>query len=452
MSAALILPAGLRAPAAWQLFSYSRSPLALLEEGARRHGEAFTLRLAGYGQLVILSDPAAVRDVFRGDPRVLHSGEGNEFLSASVGKTSVLVLDEEPHERQRRALGPPLMGEPLRSHAATIVDTSAEVVRGWEAGRTLPMLEPMRDITLRVILRAVLGLTGRDAIADVAQRVQRVLELGRGRYGMILVKVLPVPLMLRTPGLPWCRHTRALDEALLELVDALRRRPPAERGTSVLADVLATRHADGRPLSDREIRDALVTLIFAGHDTTSVALAWALEQIVPRADVVERLEDELQRVTGGSPPRGEQVARLEVLDAALRESLRVRTIMPFVVRLTKQPFTAGGREYPAGVLLCPSNHLVHRREDLYPAPGEFRLDRFLQRRFGPHEWFPFGGGNRACLGMAFALFEMKLILATVFAGARLARPRDGRSAPLRRGIMLAPDDGARITVVAKRGP
>ena len=445
----LALPAGPRSPAAWQLFAYSRTPLALLDENARRHGDTFTVRLAGYGQLVMLSDPSAVRDVFRGDPRVLHSGEGNEFLAASVGRNSVIVLDEEPHERQRRVLTPPLSGEAMRAHSDTIVEVTREVMQGWEPGHTRTMLDSMRAITLRVILRAVLGLAEPAAIADLSGRVERALDLGRGQYGLILVKILPVDLLLRTPGLPWRRHTRALDEALYALLETQRAMSPAERGPSVLTDLLAARHADARPLSDLEIRDALVTSIFAGHDTTSVALAWALEQIVPREDVVDRIRDELQRVTGGAPLRGEHVGRLEYLDAAIRESLRVRTIISFVVRQTKQPFTAGGREYPADILLCPCNHLVHRREDLYPEPHAFRPERFLERRFGPHEWFPFGGGNRACLGMAFAMNEMKLVLATILGGATLARPPGACSRPLRRGILLSPDDGVRVAVVAK---
>src|SRR5262249_14823948 len=154
----------------------------------------------------------------------------------------------------------------------------------------------------------------------------------------------------------------------------------------------------------------VVTLLLAGHDTTALALAWALEQIVPREDVVGRITAELRQVTGGGPPRADQLGQLEYLDAAIRESLRVRTILPFVVRLTKAEVTAGGRPYPPGVILCPCNHLVHRREDLYPEPDKFRPERFLGRKYAGHEWFPFGGGNRTCLGMAFALYEMKVVL------------------------------------------
>jgi cytochrome P450 len=241
-----------------------------------------------------------------------------------------------------------------------------------------------------------------------------------------------------------------LDRSLFAYINACRQKPAEDRGKSVLANLLEATHEDGEPLSDQEIRDALITLIFAGHDTTSVALAWVFEQVVPRVDVLQRIDNEMQQITGGVPPQAEHLNQLTFLDATIREALRVRTIMPFVVRLTKTAFTAGGREYPAGVVLCPCSHLVHRREDLYPEPEKFRPDRFLDRHYAANEWFPFGGGRRMCLGLAFALFEMKVVLSTLFATVRLARPPGCCSFPVRRGIALAPHDGAVMTVAETR--
>jgi cytochrome P450 len=397
----------------------------------------------------MLASPDAVKDVFRGDPHTLHSGEGNEFLSVTVGRNSVLVLDDEPHARQRRVLLPPLKGERMRSFFDAMQAAALAAVQSWPVGRTLGMVEPMQEITLRVMLQVVLGLSSAAELAEFAGKVQRVLALARGRYGIVLVKMLPVALLRGAGWLPFYRRLNDLDEALVTMIEKRRRAPAAERGENILSDLLEASHEDGTPLSNEEVRDALVTLIFAGHDTTSVALSWALEQIVPRADVLARITDELRQTTGGGPPRADQLNRLEYLDAAIRESLRVRTIMPFVVRLTKGVFTAGGREYPSGVVLCPCNHLVHRRADLYPEPEQFRPERFLERRYAAYEWFPFGGGNRMCLGMAFALYEMKVVLSTLLATVRLARPPGSRSAPVRRGLALAPDDGARMTVVER---
>ena len=393
----------------------------------------------------MLTAPEAVRDVFRGDARALHSGEGNEFLIPTVGPNSVLVLDDEPHARQRRILMPPLKGERMRSFFDAMQSATIEAVRAWPLGRPIRMLEPMQQITLRVILQTVLGLKAGPRRDQVERQVQQMLAQGRSRYTLILVKILPVELLQRNRWLPFYRQMHALNVSLYSLIAAGRREGPSARGESVLADLLAASHDDGRPLGDEEIRDALLTLIIAGHDTTSIALAWALEQIVPRSDVVERITDELNRMTGGTPG-AEHLNRLEYLDAAIRESLRVRTVLPFVVRLTKQAFVAAGREYPPGVVLCPCSHLVHRRTDLYPEPQCFRPERFLERNYAGHEWFPFGGGNRMCLGMAFALYEMKVVLSTLLSQVSLVRPPSSRSSPVRRGVSLAPHDGVKMVV------
>jgi cytochrome P450 len=439
------LPPGPKSPSTWQLLRYSQSPLPFLQECASRYGDTFMLRLAGYGKFVMLSAPEAVRDVFRGDASSLHSGEGNEFLIPSVGPNSVLVLDDEPHARQRRILLPPVKGDRMRSFFDAMQTATLEAVRAWPLGPSIRMLEPMQQITLRVILQTVLGLKAGPQRDEVELQVQRMLAQGRSRYTLILVKILPVELLQRNRWLPFYRQMHLLNKSLYSLI-AAGRREAAAGGESVLADLLAASHEDGRPLADEEIRDALLTLIIAGHDTTSIALAWALEQIVRRPDVVERITEELNRTTCGTPPSAENLNRLEYLDAAIRESMRVRTVLPFVVRLTKRAFVAGGREYPPGVVLCPCSHLVHRRTDVYTEPQTFRPERFLERNYAGHEWFPFGGGNRTCLGMAFALYEMKAVLSTLFSQASLVSPPGSRSSPVRRGVSLAPHDGVRMVV------
>ena len=441
-----LLPLGPKAPAAWQLLRYSQNPLTFLDECARRYGDTFTVRFAGYGKFVMLAEPRAVQDVFRGDGNALHSGEGNEFLTPTVGRNSVLVLDGEPHARQRRVLLPPLKGERMRALFDAMQAATRDAVRAWSVGREVRMLESMQQITLRVILETVLGLSAGPERDVIERQVERLLSQGRGRYGLILVKILPIALLQRSRWLPFFRQMHELNKSLYSLIRARRRQPLSVAGDNVLADLLKASHEDGRSLDDEEIRDAIITLILAGHDTTSAALAWSLEQIVPRPDVTGRIVDELSRATGGGVLQAQHLAQLEFLDAAIRESLRVRTMMPFAVRLTKQPFTVGGREYPPGIVLCPCNHLVHHRPDLYLEPDAFRPERFLNRKYAGHEWFPFGGGNRTCLGMAFALYEMRVVLGTIFAQATLIRPPGARSFPIRRGILLAPHDGAQMIV------
>lgn len=445
-----LLPPGPKSPAFWQLLHYSLSPLSFLEGCSRRYGDPFTVRWAGYGTFVMLGSPNAVKDVFQGDSYRLHSGEGNGFLTATVGKNSVLVLDGDAHARQRRVLMPPLKGDRMRGFFLAMQSAILEETRSWQVGQTLGMLKPMQNITLQVILQAVLGLSTGPKLQEFAHKVRRVLQLGRGRHGLILVKILPVDWLQRNRWLPFYQRMHELDQALFELIDKHRNGSSQDGCESVLGDLMKASHEGSTPMSRQEIRDALVTLIFAGHDTTAVALAWALEQIIPRADVVERIVAEIEQTTGGEPPRADQLGDLIYLDAAIRESFRIRTIMPFVVRMTKTPFEAGGREYPAGVVLCPCSHLVHRRPDLYPEPETYRPERFLERRYAAHEWFPFGGGGRLCLGMPFALYEMKVVLSTLFATVRLSRPPGSRSQPIRRGLALVPHDEGRMRVETNR--
>lgn len=450
MSKRTALPPGPDASSVWQLLQYNYRPLQFLEQCARQFGDPFTIRLAGYGTMVILTGGDAIKDVFHGDPTQLHAGEGNEFLSVTVGKSSVLVLDEAAHARQRRILLPPLKGDRMRVFFDAMQRATVDLIAGWPVGQPLPMDAPMRRITLRVILQAVLGLPPGPELDGFERQVEGLLAPTRIRHSLILMPITPHSLLKNSRWVPYYSHLRLLDESLNAFVKARRQTPAAARGDNVVADLLTATHEDGSAFSDEEIRDAIVTLLVAGHETTSIAMCWALEQIVGRDDVMHAITEELARVTGGGLPKAEHLPRLEYLDAAIRESLRARTILTLVVRKTKVPFVAGGREYPPGVLLSPCNHLVHRLPELYPEPEKFRPERFLERRYAGHEWFPFGGGNRTCLGMAFALYEMKVVLATLFARVRLIRPRGSKSVPVRCGITLVPSDGVRVVVVGSR--
>jgi cytochrome P450 len=258
--------------------------------------------------------------------------------------------------------------------------------------------------------------------------------------------IIPIQRLTGSRWVPLFRQLSDLDDDLFAFIAARRRGDHRPTGQNVLDDLLAAAHEDGTPLGDREVRDALITILIAGHETTALALSWALSDIAQHVDVLDRLCDELARVTGGGPPEAEHLPSLAYLDGAIRESLRLRPVAPYVVRKTVQPFSVEGREYPAGVVLCPCSYLVHQREELYPDPGRFRPERFLERKFGPHEWFPFGGSNRICLGMPFALYEMKVLLATLLSQVRPTRPAGTQTKGRRYGIVLGPADGGKVVV------
>jgi cytochrome P450 len=428
------------------LLRFAGDPLGLFDECHRRYGDAFTLHIAGNGRFVMLSDPKAVREVFQGDPDVLHSGEANSLFTATVGRNSVLVLDGDSHARQRRVLVPPLKGERMRAFFDAMRRETFEAVRAWPVGAPFPTLPTMRRVTLRVILRTGMGLAPGPELDRFERKMETFLSNGRQRYALVLMTIVPIQKLTGSRWVPLFRQLSDLDDDLFAFIAARRRGVHAPTGQNVLDDLLAAAHEDGTPLADREVRDALITILIAGHETTALALSWALSEIAQRAEVVDRLCDELARVSGGGPPEAEHLPSLEYLDGAVRESLRLRPVAPFVVRKTLRPFSVDGREYPAGVVLCPCSYLVHRREELYPEPDRFRPERFLERKLGPHEWFPFGGGNRVCLGMPFALYEMKVLLATLLSQVRPSRPAGARSRARRYGIVLGPDDGGRIIV------
>ncbi|MFO0888110.1 MAG: cytochrome P450 [Isosphaeraceae bacterium] len=438
------LPPGPEYPSWLQLVRFAGDPLRLLDDCHARFGDAFTLNIAGNGKFVMLSDPEVVREVFRGEPEVLHSGDANSLLQATVGRNSVLVLDEAPHARQRRVLVPPLKGDRMRAFFESMRLETIDAVRDWPRNAAFPSLPSMRRITLRVILRTGMGLVPGATMDRFERKMETFLSNGRQKYGLVMMTVVPIHLLSGSRWAPLFRQLSDLDDDLYALIRARRNGEPAPGGENVLDDLLAARHEDGSSLDDREVRDALITILIAGHETTALALSWALVDLVREPAVLDRLIGEVKEVTGGGPPGAEQLASLVYLDAAIRESLRRSPVVPFVVRKVMQPFVAGGREYPPGVVLCPCSYLVQRREDLYPEPERFRPERFLERKFGPHEWFPFGGSNRICLGMPFALYEMKVVLATLLAQVRLTCPDARRPRARRYGLVLGPDDGGRI--------
>ena len=447
MTALTALPPGPAESPLTQLLRYSFTPLSWLDACAEL-GETFSFRLAGFGEFVMLTRPEDIREVFRGDATILHAGEGNALLSTLVGDTSVLVLDDAPHARQRRVLLPPLKGERMRTFFDAMQFETSEAAARWAAAGEVRADRDMQQITLRVILRAVHGMADPSKFAKLERAMTRVLNRSRNPLALVLYNLFPPHRFRDSRWLKYYRLLGELDEQLYDIIAAARAVPASERPACLMTDLLATTHEDGKPLSDVEIRDAVVTILAAGHDTTALSLAWAFEQIVPRPDVMARLYEELETVCGRDKPAPEHMNALVYLDACIRESLRIRTIVPFVVRVLKAPVSIGGVAYPQGITLCPAIHLLHQREDLYPQPREFRPERFLERKFAPHEWNPFGGGNRACLGQAFALYEMKVVLATMLSELALERPRGAVSKPVRRGITIGPSDGCRL--IARR--
>jgi cytochrome P450 len=397
-------------------------------------GEYFTLRPAPGRTLVVTSDPRAVRQVFTGDPDKLLAGEANIILAPMLGMRSLLLLDGPEHLRQRKLMLPPFHGERLRHYARTIAEAASWHVAGWPRRRAFPVLASMQAITLEVIMRVVFGVEEQRRRERLSRPLRRQLDMLGNRLA-----VLGLMLTFR-PDAPargplWSRVYAARREADALIYQELELRRSGRLGSrtgDVLSLLLQARDERGGSLGDRELRDQLMTLLVAGHETTATALAWTLERVTREPQVLARLQDD---------PDDEPY-----IDAVIKETLRLRPVVPAVARKLTEPMRFGDWLLPAGVHIGPSIYLLHRRADLYPEPQRFRPERFLERPPGTYEWIPFGGGVRRCLGASFALLEMRVVLQEILRSVRLRPARAEGEAVLRRAVTFAPARGGRIAI------
>ncbi len=434
-----MLPPGPRQPGVVQLVEFARRPLEWLEACGRRYGDPFTARLPGHGTFVFAAAPGLIKEILTGDDELLQAGKANAMLEPLVGRHSVLLHDGAPHLRQRRLLSPPLRGERMQAYAGLIAEiAAAEVARMPRAG-AFPLHGHMQAIALDVILRAVFGVEEGAHMSALRRLILEVLEPPPALLTFVPPKYLDVPF---SPFRTFLRRRAALARALREVVEV--RRAAGGGGADILSLLLAARDADGRPMSDEELVDELVTMLAAGHETTATALSWTFACVLEHPAVEARLRDEIAGAAGDPAA----LAALPWLDAVIKETLRLRPIVPDVVRKLQAPMRFAGFDLPAGVSLAPCIHLAHRRADVYPEPERFRPERFLDRRPDPYCWLPFGGGIRRCLGMAFALYEMKIVTGVLFARRRLRLDRPGTVRVIRRSVTLAPRGGTRVRVVA----
>ncbi len=426
------MPPGPSAPAFVQGLRYMRDPLSFLTGFRRRYGDVFTVRFPFFGEIVYVASPELVKEVFTGSPAVLHAGEANAtVLEPALGPNSVLTLDDEPHLQQRKLLLPPFHGERVRRYGELIREVTRRDMEGWPVGEPFALRPHTQRITLSVILRAVFG------IVDEA-RIDRATEL-IDEFSDRVTLITKFPNLRRDlgPFSPWRRFLRArarLDEFLYEEIGL--RRGEAEDGErdDVLSLLLRARHDDGSPMSDEELRDELLTVVGAGHETTATALAWAMERLLRTPAVLERLRE--------SVAAGED----DYLDATVKETLRARPVIPDVARRLTAPLRIAGYELPAGAFVLPAIAALHYREDVFERPREFRPERFLDAKADNYAWIPFGGGVRRCVGAAFAEYEMRIVLREIVARAQLRAPDPAPERVRIRNITLAPAKGARVVL------
>jgi hypothetical protein len=432
------LPPGPRWPKSVQTLAWWNRPLPFFERCRARYGKRFTTRLLGQPPFVHLSDPDEAKEVFTAAPDVLHPGEGARILEPLIGQHSVILLDEAPHLEQRRLMLPAFHGERMARLEGLMTDVAAREAERLPRGTAVPVHDHMQALTLEIILRAVFGLDEGERLDALRSRVVQLLEWGVTPLG--LFPPLQRDLGPGSPGRRFNALHAEIDELIFELIDE-RRAEDADRD-DLLAMFLVARHADdGSPMTHRELRDELITMLLAGHETTASELAWGFAELVRAPDVLDRLTAEVRA--------GEDDA---YLGATVAEILRRRPVLPNAEpRLTKQPVTIGGFAYPPGVALGVNAYLVHHDEAIYERPYAFRPERFLEdeggRAPGTYTFLPFGGGRRRCIGASFATLEMRIVLRAVLerSDVRLAagdRPEIAR----RRSITVSPKQGGRVVL------
>jgi cytochrome P450 len=419
------LPPGPRVPSAVQGLGWWSRPVAFIERCRARYGRRFTIRLPGAPPFVMLSDPEELREVFTAPPDVLHPGEGARILEPIVGRHSVILLDEGEHLQQRKLMLPAFHGDGIERLEGLVTRVAEREVARWPVGEPIALHPRFQALTLEIILRAVFGLDPGARLDALRARLTEVLE-----FGTSPASVLP-PL----PFGPWSRFARGkveVDALVFELIDE-RRREGSEDRDDVLAMLLAARHEDGSGMSREELRDELMTLLVAGHETTASALAWVFERLTREPEVLARLAS------------GEDEA---YVTATIQETLRRRPVLPNAApRMVMRPFEVGGWRYPAGPCLVANAYLVHHDREIYPDPYAFRPERFLEAPPGTYTWIPFGGGRRRCLGASFAMLEMQIVMRIVLGRGSLhgANGAIGEM-PRRRAITISPRYGARAVL------
>lgn len=429
---------GSRAPSIVQLVNYGRDPLGFLADQQRRHGDIFTIHFPYFGRIVYVAEPGLVKALFTGDPAVFHAGEANAtVLEPALGPNSVLTLDDGPHLRQRKLLLPPFHGERVERYGELIREITRREMESWPVGEPFAIRPHTQQITLAVIMRAVFGVHDEERLARFAVLID---DFAR-RVGL----VASIPPLRRDLGRlsPWGRFVRsrqALDAFIYEEIALRRAEAETEARDDVLSLLLGARDEEGEPMDDRELRDEMVTVLGAGHETTATGLAWAVERLAHNPAVLAKLRESLAA--------GEE----DYLGAAVKETLRSRPVIVDVGRKLTAPATVGGQRLPAGTFVLAAIAALHYREDSFPEPEAFRPERFLEAKTDNYAWIPFGGGVRRCIGAAFAEYEMRTILRDFVERADL-RPADPAPEKVKiRNITLVPAKGARVIVQRPLSP
>ncbi len=400
----------------------------------QKYGDIYTVRLMPKGRpLVFFTRPEHAKEIFAGDPEIFHAGKGNAILGPVMGEHSLLLQDGDAHKRARKLLMPAFNGHALRTYQDMVSAIARDEVAHWPDGQQFRSHDRMNVLTLEVILRVVFGVTDEERLAALRPRVNATVNVSPA---VLLVWGIPA---LHRVG-PWARALQnqiELDELMYAEIRERRGATDLDDRTDVLSRLIREGEEAGDPLSDIELRDQLVTLLLAGHETTATALAWALYELGRDPELMRRTQEAADAGDHGDA----------WLDAVLKESMRLHPVIPMVVRTLMKPQTIAGVDVPRGATVGPSILIAHSREDNYEDPDRFDPERFLGHNPPTNTWIPFGGGVRRCIGAGFAMMEGVAVLREVFRAVDVTTV--GTDEPQVRNITSVPKRGARIEVAPR---
>jgi cytochrome P450 len=424
-------------------FRFAVHPYETMLEMRARYGDPFFTRTLN-GRLVVTAEPELIRELFANRDPELFAVFATEALVPFFGTRSVLTAYGEPHRQERKLLTPPFHGERMRAYGSVMVEATRRAFAGLAAGQPFIALDRTTEISLETIVRAVFGVEERELVERTEHALRATIDAAKPVF--LFSKATQVaPFGLG----PWTTYMRASTEADRLLYEQIERtRPHAAGREDILSLMIEARYDDGSAMSDAHIRDELRTLLIAGHETTSIILAWALHDVHRNAEVKRKLLAELDAL--GPDPSPDVLAKLPYLTAVIDETLRLHPVVEGVFRVLRKPWQFGGYELPAGLTVAAAISVVHRREDIYPNPDAFEPERFLVRKPKPHEYLPFGGGNRRCIGAAFAHYEACVALATILREFELELSERGEVPTTRRSLTLGPKSGVRMRMIGAR--
>ncbi|MBV9213832.1 MAG: cytochrome P450 [Actinobacteria bacterium] len=430
-----VLPPGPPLPKLLQTLGFVVSPARFFDACRSRYGDVVHFKTLFDSGFVMVFDPTLVKEIFKGDPDQLRAGPANELLGPVLGERSVLLLDGAEHLRQRRLMLPAFHGQRLRSYERIMREATDREIDSWPVGEPFQALRSMQALTLDVIMRAVFGVSEGERYRELHRRIREMLDPISQPLGVL---VLTLSLARRVRGGSTVQRfeerRRRVDELIYDEIERRRSDPDLADREDVFSSLVLAEDEDGRRMTDQEIRDELVTLLVAGHETTATALAWAFDLLLHDTRVMEELA---RRLADGDE---------KYADAFVKEVLRIRPVIPGVGRVVhREPFELAGYTIPVGMEINPSIASIHRRPDSYPAPAELRPERFLEDDPpDTYTWIPFGGGTRRCLGASFATFEMRVVISRVLERATLEAVEAEPDAIQRRGITMVPKNGAPV--------